>query len=104
MIKTDNLEAGRLAIEHLLSLGHRDIGIPCLATSDDRYAGYRKAFSGRKLTRDPSLALTGAFDQHTARDAAPRLPDCAEPRTAIVTISNMMTAGVLLALLATTAD
>jgi len=108
VIKTDNVEAGRLAIEHLLSLGHRDIGIivgiPCLATSDDRYAGYRKAFSGRKLTRDPSLALTGAFDQQTARDAAPRLPDCAEPRTAIVTISNMMTASVLLALLATTAD
>ena len=47
VIKTDNIEAGRLAADHLLGIGHRRIGIIVgiagLATSDDRLAGYLKA-------------------------------------------------------------
>jgi len=102
VIKTDNVEAGRLATEYLLSLGHRDIGlivgIPGLATSDDRHAGYLKAFSDRGLTPDPTLALPGDFDQQRAHDAALKLLDRKVPPTAIVTISNMMTVGLLFAL------
>jgi DNA-binding LacI/PurR family transcriptional regulator len=102
VIKTDNVEAGRLATEYLLSLGHRNIGIivgiPGLATSDDRHAGYRKAFSDRGLSPDPTLALPGDFDQQTAHDATLRLLDGKAPPTAIVTISNMMTVGMLFAL------
>ena len=102
VIKTDNVEAGRLATEYLLSLGHRRIGIivgiPGLATSDDRHAGYVKAFTDRKLTPDPALALPGDFDQHTAHDAALTLLDRKAPPTAMVTISNMMTVGLLFAL------
>ena len=102
VIKTDNVSAGRIATEHLLALGHRDIGIivgiPGLATSDDRHEGYRRAFSDRGLIPDPSLALPGAFDQHTAHDAALKLLDRKSPPTAIVAISNMMTVGLLFAL------
>jgi DNA-binding LacI/PurR family transcriptional regulator len=102
VIKTDNVEAGRIATEHLLSLGHRRIGIivgiPGLATSDDRHAGYRKAYEDRGLTPDPDLALPGDFDQTTAHDMGVRLM-ALEPRpTAIVTISNMMTMGLLFAI------
>jgi DNA-binding LacI/PurR family transcriptional regulator len=102
VIKTDNVEAGRLATEHLLSLGHRRIGIivgiPGLATSDDRYAGYLKAFADRGLEPDPTLALPGDFDQQTAHDAALELLRRPNPPTAIVTISNMMTMGLLFAI------
>lgn len=102
VIKTDNVEAGRLATEHLLGLGHRRIGIivgiPGLATSDDRHAGYRKAFEDRGLEPDPDLALPGDFDQQTAHDMALKLMELRPRPTAIVTISNMMTVGLLFAI------
>jgi len=102
VIKTDNVEAGRVATEHLLSLGHRRIGIivgiPGLATSDDRHAGYRKAFEMRGLIPDPALALPGDFDQQTAHDMGAKLLGLAHRPTAIVTISNMMTVGLLFAI------
>ncbi len=102
VIKTDNVEAGRLATEHLLALGHRRIGlivgIAGLATSDDRHDGYRKAFADRGLEPDPALVLPGDFDQHAAHEAALRLLRLKHRPTAIVTISNMMTVGLLFAI------
>jgi LacI family transcriptional regulator len=102
VIKTDNIEAGRLATEHLLELGHRRIGIivgiPGLATSDDRYAGYLKAFANRAIPADKSLMLRGEFDRDAAHAAALKLLRRKDPPTAIVTISNMMTVGLLFAI------
>ena len=102
VIKTDNVEAGRLATEHLLGLGHRRIaiivGIPGLATSDDRYGGYLKAFADRGLDVDKSLMLRGEFDRDTAHAAAVKLLKRKDRPTAIVTISNMMTVGLLFAI------
>ena len=102
VIKTDNIEAGRLATEHLLVLGHRRIGIivgiPGLATSDDRHAGYLKAFADRRLTPSADLAVPGDFDQKIAQDAALELLARKQPPTAILAISNMMTVGLLFAI------
>jgi LacI family transcriptional regulator len=102
VIKTDNIEAGRLATEHLLALGHRRIaiivGIPGLATSDDRYGGYLKAYSDRGLGTDKSLMLRGEFDRDAAHAAALKLLERKDRPTAIVTISNMMTVGLLFAI------
>lgn len=102
VVKTDNVEAGRLATSHLLELGHRRIGIivgiPGLATSDDRHAGYLKAHREAGVTPDVALTLAGQFDQRAAHDAAQRLMSLPEPPTAIVSISNMMTVGLLFAL------
>jgi LacI family transcriptional regulator len=102
VIKTDNIEAGRLATDHLLGLGHRRIGIiigiPGLATSDDRYAGYLRAHGDRNVKVDESLALAGDFDQNRAHESAIRLLSRADRPSAIVTISNMMTMGLLFAI------
>ena len=53
MLKTDNVEAGRLATQHLIAPGHRRIGmvvgIPGLATSDDRFAGFVAALDSAGL-------------------------------------------------------
>ena len=102
VIKTDNIEAGRLATDHLLELGHRRIGIivgiPGLATSDDRYAGYLKAFADRAITADKSLMMRGEFDRDAAHAAALKLLGRKDRPTAIVTISNMMTVGLLFAI------
>ncbi len=102
VIKTDNVEAGRLATEHLLSLGHKRIaaivGIPGLATSDDREAGYRQAFADRGLAVDEALIVPGQFDRERAHAAALELMARPLPPTGIVAISNMMTVGLLFAL------
>jgi LacI family transcriptional regulator len=102
VIKTDNIEAGCLATEHLLALGHRRIGIivgiPGLATSDDRYAGYIRAFADRGLSPDRALVLSGEFDRDAARAAALKLLSATPRPTAIVAISNMMTVGLLFAI------
>ncbi len=101
VIKTDNIEAGRVATQHLLELGHRRIGIivgiPGLATSDDRYGGYLHAFADAGLEADPALMRPGQFDQQAAHEGALELLSLKEPPTAIVTISNMMTMGLLFA-------
>lgn len=102
VIKTDNVEAGRLATEHLLSLGHRRIGIvvgiPGLATSDDRFEGYRRAYRDRGFATEPDLTVVGAFDQETAHAATLGLLARKDRPTAIVSISNMMTVGTLFAI------
>lgn len=102
VVKTDNIEAGRLATEHLLSLGHRRIGIivgiPGLATNDDRLEGYVRAYSQAGLPVDPTLIVEGHFVTDKAHDAALQLLDRPDRPTAIVTISNLMTMGLLFAL------
>jgi LacI family transcriptional regulator len=101
VIKTDNVEAGRLATDHLLGLGHRRVGIivgiPGLATSDDRYEGYLAAHRQHGVAVDPALAIAGNFDQARAEQAATALLDLPDRPTAIVAISNMMTIGLLFA-------
>lgn len=102
VVKTDNVEAGRLATEHLVGLGHRRIGmivgIPGLATSDDRHAGYLRAHQQAGLAVDPQLSVPGMFDQAASHDAVERLFNLADPPTAIVTVSNMALMGVLFAI------
>ena len=101
VIKTDNVEAGRLAADHLLKLGHHNIGIivgiPGLATSDDRLEGYLKAYAEHGIPLEPSLQVAGNFDQAGAHDRAIELLQRPDRPTAIVTISNMMTLGLLFA-------
>ncbi len=101
VIKTDNVEAGRLATEHLLSLGHRRVGmivgIPGLATSDDRHAGYLKAHRDRGLEPDPALVAAGHFSQDGAYEATQQLLGRTSPPTAFVAASNMTMMGLLFA-------
>jgi DNA-binding LacI/PurR family transcriptional regulator len=101
VIKTDNIEAGRLATDHLLRLGHRRIGIvvgiPGLATSDDRLGGYLKAHTQHRVPVERGLQVVGNFDQTQAHDRALELLRRPDRPTALVAISNMMTLGALFA-------
>ncbi len=101
VIKTDNVEAGRLAADHLLGLGHRRIGIVLglagLATSDDRLAGQPKAHVGRGVAVEPGLQLAGNFDQRQAYERTIEILQRADRPTALMAISNMMTLGLLFA-------
>jgi DNA-binding LacI/PurR family transcriptional regulator len=101
VIKTDNIEAGRLAAGHLLGIGHRRIGIIIgiagLATSDDRLAGYLKAHAEHGVAVEPGLQLAGNFDQRQAYQRTIEALQRADRPTALMAISNMMTLGLLFA-------
>lgn len=60
-ILLDNVRAGRLAAEHLLELGHRDVlclaGPSGVSTTEDRLQGVREAFADAGITFDPSRMM-----------------------------------------------
>lgn len=58
-VVTDNVQVGRLATEHLISLGHRRIGHlrgDASSVSAERFEGYKQALAEHQLPYDESLA------------------------------------------------
>lgn len=86
-VASDNLQGARLAVGHLIGLGHRRIGMvtgrPDLISAELRERGYREALAGAGLAVDESLLRLGAFDPDVARDAARQLLTLPEPPTAV---------------------
>ena len=61
-VMSDDIAGGRMAAEHLLSLGHRRIGLLAvtgeLRYSEPRRQGYRLALKNAGITPDPDLEVT----------------------------------------------
>lgn len=97
-----NWLGGRLATEHLLSLGHRRIAIiggdAALPCSRDRIAGYRAALEGAGIPVDPVLIRPGLFAQQTGYEQTTALLDLAEPPTAVFAGSDAQAMGVYAAI------
>lgn len=96
-------EAGaRLAVEHLVALGHRRIaffgGVEGASTSDNRRRAHRAALSAHGLAVDDSLFFSGWGRRQTgldAIDAALALPD---PPTAAACFNDVTAFGAMLGL------
>ena len=97
-----NWLGGRLATEHLLSLGHRRIAIiggdATLPCSRDRIAGYRAALEDAGAPVDPVLIRPGMFAHQTGYEQTIALLDLPEPPTAIFAGSDAQAMGVYAAL------
>ena len=97
-----NWLGGRMATEHLLSLGHRRIamisGEADLRCSRDRVAGYRAALEDAGISVDPDFIRPGAFKQQTGYEQTCALLDLAEPPTAIFAGCDTQAMGVYSAL------
>ena len=102
VVKLDNVEAGRLATEHLIRLGHRRIAVTTgrdnIATGVDRLQGYLDAHHAHGIPVDTDLFLSGKFNQEEAHRSTTALLARQDRPTAIFALSNMMTLGVLYAL------
>ena len=66
-VDIDNVASARLAVDHLIELGHRRIACitnaPLAYTAaSDRLAGYREALADAGLPLDAGLVAEGAFD------------------------------------------
>jgi LacI family transcriptional regulator len=92
-VDADNLRGGALATEHLLSLGHRRVGMLTgrsdLLSAQLREQGYRSAMAAAGVPVDEDLVQTGGFVAKTAAAAARRLLESAERPTAIFAANDV---------------
>ena len=95
---TDDHEAGRLATEHLIRLGHRKIAhVRGLRTSAARLRleGYLEALRSRGIRQDPSWVISGDFRVDESCQAAKFLMGLRNRPTAIVTGNDTSAFGVI---------
>ena len=99
-VDVDNIGAARMAVEHLIRLGHQRIaaisGPQTTAHGQDRLAGYRQALEAHHLPVDEKLIYEGDFQEGSGTLGLQRLLP-ASP-TAIFAASDMMAVGALKAL------
>src|SRR5579859_7857219 len=106
---TDDVAGGRLATEHLLSLGHRRIGFIGDTTtrrsatslgfsaSQYRLTGYRQALAAAGVGYDPALVRRGPFGAVNAEALAAELLALPDRPSAIFAASDTQAMGVLTA-------
>lgn len=103
-VSTDDAAAARYAVEHLISLGHRDIGILAGITTisnaaSTRYQGCLAAFSDHGIPFDPERQLVKTrFAMSSGYDAMLTLLDKAPHLTAVFAMSDVMAVGAIRAI------
>ena len=99
----DNVAGGALAARHLLSLGHRHIGVvrgnshleAPWSVPDDRSNGFTAALAHDGVTVDPGLVVDGRFSIQGGRVAMNELLSLTTPPTAVFCMSDEMAFGAL---------
>lgn len=100
----DDVAGGKMATEHLLSLGHRRIGFIGdnaktdlgMSASEDRYLGYLTALEGAGIGPDFDLVARGPHSSEAAAALASALLDLGTHRpTAIFASSDTLAVGVI---------
>ena len=99
LVRSDDREAVRAAVEGLVALGHRRIGLvegpEGFRSAAERREGWREALAAHGLPHGPELMSRGAYTFETGRKAGEALLAAAEPPTAIFASNDVMAAGVL---------
>ncbi|MGE3873389.1 MAG: LacI family DNA-binding transcriptional regulator [Parvibaculaceae bacterium] len=99
-VSFDNYAAGRLAMRHLIELGHRRIGLICGRTElNDRALERRKAYedtlNGAGIAIDPALIFERDFEFIEGRTAMRRMLDDVVPPTAVFAANDIQAIGAV---------
>lgn len=99
----DNEMGARLAVEHLIALGHRRIGIvtglPGITATEERLAGYQQALAAHGIPFNPALVAEGNLRiDGGERGTLHLLTQAAEPPTALFVTNGLMVIGALQAI------
>ncbi len=102
-VDVDNVCAAGMAVDHLLDLGHRRIGMItnaplAYAASRQRLQGYRKALERAGLPYEEALVREGNFDEESGCVAVGELMSLEEPPSAVFVASDVVAMGALRAL------
>jgi LacI family transcriptional regulator len=101
-ISFNNGDAASEAVEKLIELGHRRIGLICGVTNiNDRAAqrlkAYREVLARHRIVFDPSLIAEIPFEIEIAAQAATRLISGPNPPTALFCANDIQAMGALFA-------
>lgn len=94
-IDVDNIQASKIAVEHLIHLGYRRIGTITgpRTVGIDRKQGYLKALNEHHLKMDPSLIVEGDFSEASGYEAMKKLlkakPDAVFAASDIIAIGGI---------------
>lgn len=101
-VMVDNVRGARMAVQHLVDLGHRRIGMinghQQAYVSFDRLKGYRQALEENGLTFDPDQVFDGNFEEDSGIEGVSRLLSRFPDMTALFCASDMMAVGAIRAL------
>jgi LacI family transcriptional regulator len=96
-VDVDNVVGARMAVEHLLRLGHERVatitGPLNMCAGQDRLEGYRQALAARGIPVDEDLIAEGDFTEQGGQAAMRRL--LPHRPTAVFAASDMMAAGAI---------
>jgi len=99
-VDVDNVAGARMAVEHLIRLGHQRIatitGRLDLISGQDRLEGYRQALKAHRIPVEEELIVEGDYTENSGMVAMQRLLP-ASP-SAVFVASDMMAIGALQAL------
>lgn len=100
-VLVDNLNAAYNAIEQLIILGHKRIGIICgpdeIYTAQERLKGYERVHEDYNMSIDSSLVKKGDYQVESGYRLLSELIKMEEPPTAILVTNYEMTLGALMA-------
>jgi LacI family transcriptional regulator len=99
LVGIDNCAIGRLATEHLLAGGARQIGIitgpPNWWEARQRQQGWREALEAHGLTAEARLAAAGDWSAHSGEQGLHRLLEQSPALDAVFASNDQMALGVL---------
>ena len=95
----DSVAGARRLVEHLISLGHRRIGLVVesdeVSTARDRRRGYEAALEAADIPLDPSLVVETAVDPAGGAEGMRRLLELDDRPTAVFTVNNLVALGAI---------
>ncbi|MGO1172736.1 MAG: LacI family DNA-binding transcriptional regulator [Actinomycetaceae bacterium] len=101
-VTSDHRAGGRLAVQHLVDLGHRRIahisGRPEIAVARERATGYQEGLAAAGLEVDPSLVVEADFEEEAGYQGTLRLLDRGTDATAIFAVNDLAAIGAVRAL------
>jgi len=98
----DHRAGMRLAVEHLIALGHRRIALLCATpyswVGRERIGGYREALAAHGLAYDPALELQGTLTRDAGFALVGQVLAMPAPPTAAACANDLVAFGVMLGL------
>jgi len=95
----DSVGGARELVEHLVSLGHRRIGLVVesdeVSTARDRRTGYEGALTAAGIPLDAELVAHATVEPRGGFEGMRRLLDLDRPPTAVFTVNNLVAVGAI---------
>lgn len=98
-ISVDNIRASKEAVQHLLALGHKHIGMingeKVADVSKERYSGYASALLDADMVLNPDYVIYSDFKEEVAREEVKELLKNNPEITAVFCASDLMAIGAI---------